>query len=175
MVLKLDLVFPMTDLYDSENVICYNKQSLTKLVKAIALSQGDFSLILVSCNNPELQEQVMERLREISEVEIQEIVLYPSVRTLYTTIEATIEDHQQPQALMVYGLDSVVDIHELLSATNHVRNEFRKRFTFPLVLWVSDEILLKVMRLAPDFKSWATKIRFEVPKSHSIERTAISA
>jgi len=56
----------------------------------------------------------------------------------------------------------VVNIEELLVATNFVRDEFRKQFSFPLVLWVNQEILQKMIRLAPDFKNWTTTaIRFE--------------
>ncbi len=175
MLIKLPLVLAMTDLYDSEDVQANHKRSLRRLAKAISLSQGEFSLILVSCNYPQLQEQMAKLLKEISTVEIQELVLHPSVKTLYTTIQKTIED-RQPQALMVFGLDSVVDINQVLTSTNLVRNQFRKQFAFPLVLWVSDEILQKLTRMAPDFKNWATTaIRFEVPNNQSIEWTAITA
>ncbi len=37
---------------------------------------------------------------------------------------------------MVFGLESVGNLDELWSATNQVREEFRKNFPFPLVLWV---------------------------------------
>ncbi len=37
---------------------------------------------------------------------------------------------------MVFGLESVGDLDVLWSATNQVREEFRKNFPFPLVLWV---------------------------------------
>jgi hypothetical protein len=57
-----------------------------------------------------------------------------------------------------------------------VRNEFPKQFQFPLVLWINDEVLQKLIRLAPDFKNWAANpIRFDIPKTQSLERAAITA
>lgn len=128
------------------------------------MSQGQFSLILVRCNCPILRMQVVNRLQELSSIQIQELTLHPSVNTLFTTILTAIED-PPPPALMVFGLESVVGIDQVLTATNLVRDEFRKQFPFPMVLWINDELLQKLIRLAPDFKSWAANpIRFEVAK-----------
>ena len=78
----------------------------------------------------------------------------PSAQTLFTSIETTVGE-SQPPALTVLKLESVVRLDELLLATNQVRDEFRNRFRFPLILWVTDEILKKLVKLAPDFYSWA--------------------
>ena len=49
------------------------------------------------------------------------------------------------------------------ASTNQVRDEFRKNFTCPVILWVTDDIVTKMIRLAPDFKSWAAAtIKFEL-------------
>lgn len=49
-------------------------------------------------------------------------------------------------------------------STNMMRDELRKRFQCPLVLWVNDEILQKLVWLAPDLKNLAAcTIRFELP------------
>ncbi|MBW4579417.1 MAG: hypothetical protein KME42_07565 [Tildeniella nuda ZEHNDER 1965/U140] len=71
---------------------------------------------------------------------------------------------QPPNALMIYGLESVTAIDQVLLATNLVREELGKKFPFPLVLWMNDRILAKLDRLAPDLKSWAgnTVISFEL-------------
>lgn len=139
------------------------------------MSQGQFSLILVCCNCPPLRLQAVNQLQELSSVQIQELTVHPSVNTLFTTILTAIEE-PPPPALMVFGLESVVAIDQVLSATNMVRDEFRKQFPFPLVLWINDEILQKLIRLAPDFKSWAANpIRFDMPKNVSFEWVAITA
>jgi hypothetical protein len=83
---------------------------------------------------------MVERLRELTSVEIRILELKTSEKTLYARIQAEL-DSEQPDALMVFGLESVGDLDELLSATNQVREEFRKNFHFPVVLWVNDEVL----------------------------------
>ncbi len=76
---------------------------------------------------------------------------------------------------MVFGLEFVVAIDQVLSATNLVRDEFRKQFPFPLIVWINDDILQKLVRLAPDFHSWAAPpIRFEVPKNQLLNRKVLT-
>jgi len=78
---------------------------------------------------------------------------------------------QPPNALMIYGLESVTAIDQVLLATNLVREELSKKFPFPLVLWVTDRVLTKLDRLAPDLKSWAgnTVISFDVAVAAVVE------
>jgi len=151
----------MNDSECQEDIIAANEESLLQLKRSLILSQGDFSIILAYCPSKRLRKQIAQQLHESLAIAIQELTLPPSAQTLYTTIyNALPEPH--PEALMVFGLESVVNIEELLVATNFVRDEFRKQFSFPLVLWVNQEILQKMIRLAPDFKNWTTTaIRFE--------------
>jgi WD40 repeat protein len=151
----------MTNSPQTENFAAYNESGLQALKRAIARSQGQFSLILVRCNYAVLREQMVQQLHEQASVKIRELVLPESVKTLYTTIQAEL-DSQQPSGLMVFGLDSVSDIDTVLTSTNQVREEFRKNFPFPLLLWVNDQVLQKLIRLAPDFESWATTTEFEL-------------
>ncbi len=152
----------MSDLNRPEDVATYNQRSLKTLARAIALSGGQFSPILVRCNYSWLQQRLLEQLREICAVEWRELILPESVTTLYTTIESELGS-QTPEALMVFGLESVKAIDALLTSTNQVREEFRKRFPFPIVLWIDDIVLQKLIWCAPDFKSWAaTSIKFEI-------------
>ena len=158
----------MTDLIKVQETANYNERSLKTLVRSIAMSQHQFSLILVRCNYEQLRQQIAQRLREASPVPIQDIVLPASVKTLYTTLlSSTFQEGYSPlgsaSALMVFGLETVVAIDELMASTNQVRDEFRKNFSCPVILWVTDEIVTKMIRLAPDFKSWAAAtIKFEM-------------
>ena len=158
----------MTDLIKVQETANYNERSLKTLVRSIAMSQHQFSLILVRCNYEQLRQQIAQRLREASPVPIQDIVLPASVKTLYTTLlSSTFLEGYSPvgsaSALMVFGLETVVAIDELMASTNQVRDEFRKNFSCPVILWVTDEIVTKMIRLAPDFKSWAAAtIKFEM-------------
>ena len=78
---------------------------------------------------------------------------------------------QPPNALMIYGLESVTAIDQVLLATNLVREELSKKFPFPLVLWMNDRVLAKLDRLAPDLKSWAgnTVISFDASATAIVE------
>ncbi|MEG4112797.1 MULTISPECIES: WD40 domain-containing protein [unclassified Microcoleus] len=158
----------MTDLIKVQETANYNERSLKTLVRSITMSQHQFSLILVRCNYEQLRQQITKRLREVSPVSIQDIVLPASVKTLYTTLQAsTFQEGYSPvgaaSALMVFGLETVVAIDELMASTNQVRDEFRKNFSCPVILWVTDDIVTKMIRLAPDFKSWAAAtIKFEM-------------
>lgn len=142
----------------SENAID-KEQSLPDLAWAIAMSEGQFSLILAHCNYAVSHEHIVQRLRKNCPVEIREIVLDKSLAKLYSTIREQLKD-EQPGAVMIFGLESLNNIDQVLTAMNQVREEFRKSFPFPLVFWINDEILKKLIRLAPDFENWATIIQF---------------
>lgn len=165
----------MTDILKLQQTASYNERSLKTLVRSIAMSQQQFSLILVRCNYEQLRQRWAQRLREMSPVPIQDIVLPASVKTLYTNLVAnTLPSGSSAvgsaSALMVFGLETVVAIDELMASTNQVRDEFRKNFSCPVVLWVTDDIVTKMIRLAPDFKSWAAAtIKFEMAVDELIE------
>ncbi|MEH2010645.1 nSTAND1 domain-containing NTPase, partial [Nostoc sp.] len=152
----------MSNQQEPENLAFDNEPSLQTLVRAITLSQGEFSLILLRCNYVDLRQRMVERLRQLSPVHIHEITLPASVKTLYTNIREQLGD-EQPPALMIFDLESVKDIDTVLTSANQVREEFRKNFPFPILLWVNDSVLQKFIRLATDLENWATIIEFENP------------
>ncbi|MBD2437711.1 eIF2A-related protein [Nostoc sp. FACHB-110] len=161
----------MSELYRLETD---NENSLQELNWAIATSGGEFSLILALCNATSVRRRLMQTLQASSEVEIQEIVLDKSVKTIYQTIQNSIRE-QHPQALVVSGLESVNHLEQVLITANQVREEFRKNFHFPLVLWVTDEVLQKLIRVAPDLHSWSTTVEFAIASAdliNFIEQTA---
>ncbi|MBC1219894.1 hypothetical protein GNF10_22075 [Nostoc sp. UCD121] len=167
----------MFSLNNSEKDTVNSTASTKRLARAMMVSDGEFALILACCNSVERQQQVLNLLTEFSSIDIHEILLSPATDTLYTAISSAIGT-TQPEALMVRGLESVVEINQLILSTNMMRNEFRKQFRFPLMLWVNDEILRKLVWLAPDFKDWAAStIRFDVPHNQLVEseQRAISA
>ncbi len=156
----------MITLSNSENSMV-STTATKRLARAMMVSAGEFSLILACCNSVKTQQQIVNLLTEFSSADI--LLLTPETETLYTTITNTI-GATQPEALMVRGLESVVAINQLITSTNLMRNEFRKKFRFPLVLWVNDEILRKLVWLAPDLKDWsASTIRFDVQSNQLIE------
>ncbi len=151
----------MTDSHRPEDVSVYNEQSLQRLAWAIAASVGQFKLIFAHCNYASVRSQLVERLQDICSVDIHILTLKESDQTLYATIQAALGE-AQPAALMVLGLESVRHIDQMLAAADQVREEFRKHFQFPLVLWVNDAVGQKLMELAPNFESWGTRREFAI-------------
>jgi len=142
--------------YDSAK---YNERSFSTLIRALRLSQGYFSFILVNCNSLALRQQIVDRLQANCAVKPWQLFLPESATTLYRTIAAEV-DGEQPPALMILGLESVHAIDRLLVSTNLLCSEFSKKFSFPVVFWVTDEILRKIIRTAPDLYNRMTTIRF---------------
>ncbi|MBW4617013.1 MAG: hypothetical protein KME21_27975 [Desmonostoc vinosum HA7617-LM4] len=159
----------MINLSNSQDSIFSTTAATKKLARAIMVSAGEFSLVLACCNSVRKQQQVLNLLIEFSSADIQDILLTPTTQTLYSTIAHKI-GATQPEALMIRGLESVIAINQLIISTNLMRDEFRKKFRFPIVLWTNDEILCKLVWLAPDLKNWAaSSIRFDVPQNQLTE------
>ncbi|WP_414567309.1 eIF2A-related protein [Nostoc sp. CCY 9925] len=153
---------------EPQSIATDNENSLQELLWAIATSQAEFSLILALCNGASLRRRLMESLQASSDLQIREIVLDKSVKTFFQTIQNLLGS-EHPQALVVSGLESVTQLELILNGANQVREEFRKNFHFPLVLWVTDDVLHKLMRLAPDLHSWSTTVEFAIATDDLID------
>jgi tetratricopeptide (TPR) repeat protein len=201
----------MSDATQSDDVERSNDRSLNTLLRAIQLSQGQFSLILARCNYTSLRDRIVQQLQERASVPIQIVTLPEHTKTLFTTVQKEVEcrgkgakengktrppdaeitgkaeagetqplalspqpsastqnlklktQNFSPHALLILGFESLTDLDQVLTSANQVREEFRKHFQFPVVLWVNDRVLQKLTQLAPDFKAWATiSIQFDL-------------
>ncbi|MEG4249560.1 WD40 domain-containing protein [Microcoleus sp. Pol10D4] len=147
----------------AEDIVAENERSLSTLVRTIARFQGKFSLTIVRCNYASLRSAMLEKLRDRSTVEYQELVLEPATKILHQTILNAVQE-QPPKALIIVGMESVVALDDLLAGANRARDQFKQDFAFPLILWVTDSVLSKFSRLANDLKSWAPPpIQFTMP------------
>jgi hypothetical protein len=162
---------------------------MEELIWTLEASAGEFKLILARCNYFRLRSRIINNLlqqttptqitdKQITDkqthINIQTIKLQPTDKTLFTRIQSEIESAAKSTAqstlqstvesvttvFMVLYLESVQDLEQMFSTTNQVREEFRKHFNFPLVLWMTDDVLQKFTRLASDFESWGTIIEF---------------
>lgn len=147
-----------------------NQQSLAELAWAIEMAQGQFTPILAHCNYSQLREKMVQELREICPVKIPEITLEPGTTQLYSVIRKfQAEAEGEIPGIQIVGLDSVKDIDRLLQEINPVREEFRKNCPFAVVLWVSDRIIQRLIRVISDFESWTTRIEFSLSDEELLE------
>ena len=165
----------MDKLCDPQTVAAVNERSLNRLLRSVSLSQGQFSLVLVRCNSSQLRQQILQLLKVNSEIRIEPLILSPHTQTIYTTVSEHIQKNS-PSALMILGLETVENLDIILSSTNQVRDEFRKQFNFPMILWITDYINTQIIRLAPDFKSWAAAtIKFELTTTELLDYLKLQA
>src|SRR4028118_2099335 len=88
----------------AEDIASENERSLSTLVRTIARFQGKFSLSLVRCNYASLRLAMLQKLRDISTVEYQELFLEAATKTLYQSILNTVQE-QPPKALIIVGIE----------------------------------------------------------------------
>ncbi|MGC9504553.1 AAA family ATPase [Baaleninema sp.] len=138
-----------------------NDTLLRELAFAIESARGQFKLMFARCNYDALRSHLLEKLRNLISVDILELRLSPDACSLFHAVKAATET-QPPAVLSVSGLDDIANRDRLLQATNPVREEFRKRFQFPLLLWANDELLAQLVRQVPDFESWGITYEFSL-------------
>lgn len=142
-----------------DDTIAQNQGQLNTLSRTLRLSEGQFSLLLVRCNYTNLRWSMVQQLQQKCSLPIRELHLQPSIQNLYGAIQGDLAQDEKPLVVMVYGLECVDNLDEVLDATNFARESFRN-FEFPLVLWIDDTLWKKMNRRAQDFTSWATTYEF---------------
>jgi WD40 repeat protein/tetratricopeptide (TPR) repeat protein len=178
----------MTHSDHPESIAAENDRALQSLIRVMRfVSRRRFSLVLVRCNYARLREEMLERLRQDSPVAFQVLRLAADEQRLYTKIKTEFGDrvacsegmyraacsegtYRETSALMVVGLEQVQNLPGLLSASNQMRDEFGKSFVFPVFIWVTDNVLRNIIRIAPDFYNWATLIGFRVSTEELLAR-----
>ena len=139
-----------------------NRRSLSTLARSIILSEGDFSLILVRCNYADLQETMWQKLQQLAPQSLDYLILQDNQNNLYQSIQEFI-GNREIYCLHIFGMEMLENLEQILVSSNQMRDEFNQTFNFPIVLWMTDEVLQKMTRLAADFKSWAASaIKFNL-------------
>lgn len=151
----------MNRLSSSDSLPEAHQKAIAELERAIAWSQGEFSIILARCNSDRLRHTLIQRLRQRGEIEFSQYCLNPSTIWLFSTLHEQFPD-RIPPAVMVCEFETVRNLDRLLANANMIREEFRKHFTCPMVWWVSDTTLSRMIRIAPDFFSWTTSVQFQL-------------
>ncbi len=131
-----------------------HQDTLEDIIWGMEASTSELSLTLAICNYPELRDRLIESLHEQCALRVRTVTLSPDVVRLSDALaEAVGED--PPESLMVRGFESLAHLNDALVVANLGRDTFRDRFPFPLVLWMDDEVSVRLVRIAPDFENWA--------------------
>jgi hypothetical protein len=150
------------------------QSSLCELTQAIEWGQGQFSLILAHCNSPKIRKRALDDLEHCEAFPLYTVSLQSDAELMFSSIslelarcDGNIHDsqhfsfqHSGSGAIAISGFEGVSHIDTLLSSADTVRDELRKVFHCPLIWWMSDAILVKLIRLAPNIHSWFTFVEF---------------
>jgi hypothetical protein len=138
-----------------------NEAALAELTSAIAFGQGadTITLLLVRCNYGALRERMVAALvarlaAEALDGPVHTLRLAPQDSNLYAQVRA-VAAAQRPGAVLVLGTEGVDALDVLLVEMNKRREEFRRDFPFPLVLWFTDDGYRQLSNYANDFESIA--------------------
>lgn len=148
--------------YSDDVIMADNDRAVKVLTRAIRTGIGKFSLNLVRCNYSQLRESILNKFRqENSNLDLEELKLSPQATRLFEEIETVLRHREKtPSALIILGLEQVESLETLFSNFNQVRTQFQNSFQFPLLLWVTDEVLVSLRQNAPDFVSGGKSFSF---------------
>ncbi len=163
-----------------------NQREFAKLLLSIRASVGQFSLLLAICDDAQLQGRLVadyEAALQAQGIAAAQARLDTQQPSLRATLEALVA--QDPLAFQ--SSQSVVVT--LLNASDLMRLRFAgeksgeerfffslqwtrealRRFEFPIVLWLSDEIATRLAQQAQDFWSWRSGVfEFEAQAQPSV-------
>lgn len=151
------------------------QSSLCELTQAIEWGQGQFSLILAHCNSPTIRQRAIDDLACRSTFPLYTVSLPAEAELMFSSISCDLaqrdgtrprhhlpchQPHSMPGAIAIAGFETVSRIDTLLASADTVREELRKVFHCPLIWWMNDATLVKLIRLAPNIHSWFTSVEF---------------
>jgi WD40 repeat protein len=146
-----------------EDVHSLNERSLETLARAINLSQGYFSLIIVNCNYRSLRQKLLSSLASKTGSTYRELWWRESPANLYNKLQNFAQslgrDGQTEHipALMCLGLERTKPEHleDLFLEANLFRDRIKQQLKCPLVLWLNDRELQQLWINAPELANLA--------------------
>ena len=170
---------------DSEivDVLSMNEDSYDGLVSLIEASKGVLSLLIASCKPGDFQTQIINRYEAelASNISCYRVVLNQKEPSLRAALEQLVKDCpelKEPHASATITVTGTEALMEFVSqADSNHRSELSRffgylqwtreglrEFLYPIVLWVTPNILSRLSREAPDFWSWRSGVfRFVSP------------
>ncbi len=169
-----------------------NQRNYQKLMVTLEASQGILNLLIAVCDDRNLREILIQQYE--TELKEQDFLIYrvrvrsqdPSLRYALARLVEQEPNLQQafPAAITVLGVDELLSVKLDASKSEQDRffgylqwtREALRQFRFPIVLWLTEPILVRLAERAPDFWSWRGGVFWFTRESHSTEvwNTAIS-
>jgi tetratricopeptide (TPR) repeat protein len=167
---------------DIEDDLTKNQDSYDGLISTIEVGQGTLVLIIASSTARTFQAELIDRYEaELApSIPCYRIQLDRSEPSLRQALENLVDRHPELQAPKANAVITAIGAADLLSfklgesETNSALDRFfgylqwtregLREFPFPIVLWVTPQILTQLSSKAPDFWSWRGGVfRFVAP------------
>jgi tetratricopeptide (TPR) repeat protein len=167
---------------DIEDDLTKNQDSYDGLISTIEIGQGMLVLIIASCTARTFQSELIDRYEaELApSIPSYRIQLDRSEPSLRQTLENLVDRHPELQVPKANAVITATGAADLLafklgeSEENSALDRFfgylqwtregLREFPFPIVLWVTPQILTQLSSKAPDFWSWRGGVfRFTAP------------
>ncbi|WP_170861299.1 ATP-binding protein, partial [Geitlerinema sp. PCC 9228] len=145
-----------------EAIIAANREALDEVTWTIESLQDEFVLLVLRCNYHHLRDLMRREIHQKGLRQVRELTLDRRTMALFPAIAGVVED-SQPTAVSITGLEELDNLDAVLGSANMAREELRRHFRLPLLLWADDRVFGRLVRVVPDFKSWATTTRFQLP------------
>jgi tetratricopeptide (TPR) repeat protein len=149
-----------------ESIASANEDTYESLISLIENNQNQLSLIIVSCDDLTLRQQIIgryEREARLENIQAQRIVLgtEPSLKAglvklelpLEARVVVTVTGSEWLLRVKTRSSDAQSDLQKFFGYLQWTREGLRQ-FQYPIVLWITSTILLEMSRKAPDFWSW---------------------
>ncbi|KAB8318123.1 tetratricopeptide repeat protein, partial [Tolypothrix campylonemoides VB511288] len=173
-----------------DDVKAENQRNYLKLIVALEASQGILNLLIAVCDDRNLRENLIRQYE--TELRQQDFLTYrvrvrnqdPSLRYALAQLVEKEPGLQQgtPAVITVLGVDELLSVK--LDAPKSEQDRFfgylqwtreaLREFRFPIVLWITEPILVRLAERAPDFWSWRGGVFWFTRESTTVERENIS-
>jgi tetratricopeptide (TPR) repeat protein len=150
----------------SDAITLANENTYENLISLIENNQNQLSLIIVSCDDLTLRQQIIgryEREARLEQIQSKRIVLgtEPSLRAGLAKLElppesrvvVTVTGSEWLLRVKTRAQDEQSDLQKFFGYLQWTREGLRE-FQYPVVLWITSTILPEMSRKAPDFWSW---------------------
>lgn len=163
-----------------------NNDSYDDLLVSIEASLGMFSLLITVCDDSNLREEIITKYETELNSDFRAFRLtMPRVKpSLKTAIAEFVENNEylQTGGLAVITVTDTEQLYSLNFGLERSEQEIffgylqwtreaLQNFPYPIILWVTDQMLVDLSKLAPDFWSWRKGVfRFTNKKTNERKR-----